>query len=375
MKANPSLALCEYLNLLGASCEVSSKNELLTAIKAGFEPNKIIFVGPGKKADELECAIAQKIKSIVCESIDEIMLINIISEKYDIKTPILVRINPDFFVASAPIKMSGLATQFGIETSVFIENRDEIKKCNSILLEGIQVYNASRVLDSNAILTNIENILKLAEFLSVLFDIKWKTIDLGGGFGIPYFKNEKSIDIIELTNSVNQLIDNYKILHADVLFIFELGRYLVSESGYLISTVQFVKTSHKKNYIIIDSGMHCHLAASGLGSFVHRNFEARLISNDDNSRSDKKTIYQVVGPLCTPGDLILKDIEFFNVKKGDFIVIGNTGAYGLTASPSRFLSHGAAGEIIYHNNVFYLSRRKEFLDDILSTQNSLKAIY
>ena len=117
MKANPLLAINKILKDTGAGCEVSSGNELKTALKVGFLPEKIILVGPGKKHDEIECAIKNNIKHIVCESMDEILSVNTISEKYQQKTSVLIRINPDFMVLSAPIKMGGVPTQFGMTQS------------------------------------------------------------------------------------------------------------------------------------------------------------------------------------------------------------------------------------------------------------------
>ncbi|EKD92255.1 MAG: Orn/DAP/Arg decarboxylase 2 [uncultured bacterium] len=370
MKANPTLGICRYLKSLGSSCEVSSLNELLTALKAGFLAQQIIFVGPGKKYEEIEYCVQQKIKSIICESIEEIYTVNAISKKLKIVTSVIVRINPDFFVAKAPIKMSGVATQFGIEEKHLINQFELIKKCQFISLDGIQVYNASRVLDKNALCDNINCILQLAERLSKQFSIEWKTIDVGGGFGIPYFQNEKALCVNELINEINILFEQYLKLHTATKFIIELGRYLVAESGYLISTVQNIKTSHDKNYIIVDAGMHCNLAATGLGSFVHRNFPMRFIplSAVENINNDEKKYYQVAGPLCTPGDVLLKDVELPAVKKGDLIVLLNTGAYGLSASPGKFLSHGFPSEVMHDNEKLYCIRRRETVEDIWLTQ-------
>ncbi len=367
MKANPALAICQYLNKLGSNCEVSSKNELLTALQAGFLPQQIIFVGPGKNDEEITLCIQKKIKSIVCESVEEICRVNVLSKKYHKKTSILIRINPDFQVTKAPIKMSGVATQFGIDTQILIKNMNYILAFKFISIDGIQIFNASRVLDSDALYENAKNILQLADQLSRQFSIEWKTIDIGGGFGIPYFANEEALCISTLISKISVLFQMYNISHPATRFIVELGRYLVSESGYLITSVQSVKESHGKHFAIVDGGMHCYFSATGLSSFVHRNFPMQFILQAPDINY-KQINYNVTGPLCTPGDVLLKDVVLPPLKKGDKIILSNVGAYGLSASPGRFLSHGSPSEILYVHNKLHCIRRKETLNDILSTQ-------
>lgn len=374
MKANPSLAVCEFIKTLGSNCEVSSKNELLTALQAGFQSEQIIFVGPGKKEDDIELAIVKRIKFIVCESIDEIQTVNKLSKKHNRTTSILIRINPDFAVVNAPIKMGGVSSQFGIESNVLIKNIKTIWQCRHISFSGIHVYNASRVLDFNSIVSNIEKILLLVTHLSDQCGIEWEYVDFGGGFGVPYYDNEKYLDICSLLSTISDLLNHYRYHHPKINFILELGRFLVAESGHLLSRVRSVKRTHNKNYVIVDAGMHCHMASVGLGSFVHRNFPCEVIDRKIKNNHDKN-IYQIVGPSCTPNDLLLKDIELPTMCVGDLIKIGYAGAYGLTASPGRFLSHGIPAEATYFNDTLYLIRHAELLTDILSKQVSLKKIY
>ena len=190
------------------------------------------------------------------------------------------------------------------------------------------------------------------------------------GFGVAYFENESAININALISEINGLFNHYQKTHAETRFIIELGRYLVAESGYLIASVQSVKKSHEKNYLVVDAGMHCYLAVTGLGSFVHRNFPAQLISRTKKN-SNEKINYQVAGPLCTPGDILLRDIALPTVKRNDLLVISNAGAYGLTASPGKFLSHGCPAEVILDGEKLHCIRRRETAEDILATQLSL----
>lgn len=368
MKANPSLAICRFFCGLGSGCEVSSENELFIALKAGFSPEHIIFVGPVKKKSDLALAIRKKIRHVVVESIEEILLLNVLAS--DEKTPvsILIRVNPDFVVPGAPIKMSGVATQFGMDVQVLSENIGRILSCQYITISGIQVYNASRVLHHASIIKNIENILNLSKEIQLITKTKLTTIDFGGGFGVPYFEGEPSLNIAFISSEINKLIKNYKNDYPYVNFIIELGRYLVADSGYFISAVQSIKKSHGKNYILLDGGMNCYLGATGIGSFVHRNFPMRYVSLKARSYKELLNEYHVVGPLCTPGDILLKNIFLPEPLLDDLIVIEKTGAYGLTASPGKFISHGSPAEVAFSNGAFKLIRRKEALSDLLATQ-------
>ena len=368
MKANPSIEICRQFKSYGACCEVSCGNELLMALTAGFEAKNIIFVGPGKKKNELILAVEQDIRYIICESIEEIELIQQIAKNKNKLVKILIRINPDFIVAGAPIKMSGVATQFGLDIASFLNNIDKLNACTFLCIDGIQIYNASRVLHFDSIIKNIKNIFALSKELAYLSKIHFSVIDFGGGFGVPYFENENTIPVKLLISEINLLIEDYKKENPNMKFIMELGRYLVSESGYFISSIQSIKNSHDKKYIILDGGMHCHLASTGIGSFVHRNFPMRHISFKKRAVKERLDEFQISGPLCTPGDILLRNVVLPPVFLDDLIVIEKTGAYGLTASPGKFLSHGSPAEVVWDDSVLRLIRRKEELSDLLATQ-------
>ena len=373
VKANPLLAICQHLASQGAGCEVSSKNELFIAIQAGFKTDNIIFVGPGKSQEELTLCVQKKIKAIICESIDEVLMINDIAKAHLSIAQVMVRINPAFQVDHAPIKMSGVATQFGISVSQFKENYQKIQSCKNINLCGMQIYNGSRILNEKSIISNVRHILKCAVDLSDLYNINWHYIDIGGGFGVPYFEKEKSLNSQKVIAEINGLFSEYNQSYPNTRFILELGRFLVAESGALVSSVMSTKENHGKNFAIIDAGMQCHFSSTGLNSFVQRNFPAMHISENNNNKS--KMTYQITGPLCTPGDVLLRDITFKKINRGDFIVIFNVGAYGYTASPIRFLSHDAPSEVVVLNKKMYLARERESFQAMLMSQKDLSSLF
>lgn len=375
MKANPLLSICQYFAAKKLGCEVCSKNELLTAIKSGFPKNKIIFAGPGKTDQDLTLCVTNNIKAIICESIEEMIRVDKIAKIVKRVMPVMVRLNPEFHITKAPIKMSGVASQFGIDVSQFEANYRQIKSCHHIRLIGMQVYNGSRILDYQAVLENIQHILKLADHLSSVYSIHWENIDVGGGLGVRYFSGESDFDAIQFVPELNTLLNNYYRKHQKTRFILELGRFLVAESGVLISKVISTKTNHGKNYAIVDAGMHCLFSATGLNSFVQRNFLAEHIPVKTTIFSNQKIVYQVTGPLCTPGDVLLRDICFSKISPGDFILFYNVGAYGYTASPNRFLSHDMPAEVIAYQDKLFLARKKESIQQILQTQMDLGKIY
>jgi diaminopimelate decarboxylase len=369
MKANPLLGINQLLHWQGACCEVCSAAELLVALKAGFSPHNIIFVGPGKSTEELVLCIKNKIYAIVCESLEELNQLNELAEKYNIRCSILIRVNPDFAVDNAPLKMGGKPTQFGIDLAWLKQHPIKASDYSWLNILGIHVYNATRILHAQAVINNVERILVLADELANAWSLTFSCVDFGGGFGIPYFADESSLDIQFVAEGIFAPVERYLKKYPQTRLILESGRYLVGISGMLVARVLTVKSSHKENFVITDAGLNCHMAATGIGSFVRRNFPIHLIKQN-TVRNDEQE-YNITGPLCTPGDVMAKKIKMLAVEPGDFIVIKNSGAYGSSASPGRFLSHGFPAEVLIHNKKFSLLKRRETVDDILSTQFAL----
>jgi diaminopimelate decarboxylase len=371
LKANPLLGIAEIIRQEDGCCEVCSAAELELALKAGFKPQRIIFVGPGKSLVELTLAVTHKIYAIACESLAEIKKINALGEKHNLIVPILLRINPDFISADAPLKMGGNATQFGIDLSALQQQLPEILTLPQIKIRGIHVYNGTRILNAKTIIQNTKNILQLAEKLITTWNIDFECIDIGGGLGIPYFANEQELAVNIVFTELKLLIADYQAKYGKVRFILECGRYLVGESGIMVSQVVDAKKSHNENFLITDGGMNCHMAATGIGSFMRRNFPISMLAQKNTLAQEQNLVtYNITGPLCTPGDLIAKQVQLPATHVGDLILIHFAGAYGASASPGRFLSHGYPAEVLCAANQFYLLKRRETSADILLTQYS-----
>jgi diaminopimelate decarboxylase len=367
MKANPLLSICRYMVDLKAGCDVSSKHELMLALQVGFDPQKIIFVGPGKSREELTLCVQYEIKAVVCESIDEIVDIDNISKKQGKKTNILVRLNPNFSMKNASLKMSGVPSQFGIAPEELIKYKNCIRRCKNIVIMGIHVYNGSRVLEAAAIIDNVHNVLLLADTLSKQMKLRWSVIDFGGGFGVPYFECENQLAIDKVITGINKAIREYVFKYPKTIFIMELGRYLVAESGTLISSVIRVKTNHDRKYVVVDAGTHCYASGGHSVSLFQHNYPAIHLSEKNNINKNK-THYQVVGPLCTPSDMLLSNVAFSEVCVGDYILLLYVGAYGPTYAAARFISHGMPAEVVFYKNKFRLARRRESFENIVENQ-------
>jgi diaminopimelate decarboxylase len=218
------------------------------------------------------------------------------------------------------------------------------------------VYNGTRILDAKTVIENTEYIFALAEKFSDVFGVKLEMVDIGGGIGIPYFDGEQEFNVNDLEILIAPVVNGFREKNLLTRIILESGRYLVGKSGTMVSKVIDVKQSKGENFVITDGGTNCHMAAVGIGSLIKKNFPISIIKKSQEKVRDKKR-YNITGPLCTPNDLIGKQVLLPEVQVGDLITISNSGAYGPTASPVMFLSHGFPNEILYKNEKSELIRR------------------
>lgn len=365
LKANPSVAIATLFRKLGAGVEVCSLTELKIALLAGYSPQHIIFVGPAKKTDEIIFALENKIYAIVCESIDELNLINKLAETRSMVANIAIRINPAFSIRNASLKMGGVPSQFGIDQQYVFNNKKLFLEKNNINIIGIHVFSGTRILDYETFIENTKNIFALSEALSKEWSIDFQMIDIGGGIGVPYFKNEKAFDMTMLQQSINPLLRDY-VKNRKIRIILESGRYLMASAGVFISRIDYIKESQGISFLITDGGMNCHLTAAGYGSILKRNFPIRLLAE---SISKKKCNYHITGPLCTPADVIGRGVELPEAKVGDFIIIYTSGAYGPSASPVLFLGHGYPSEVLMDKDKILVIRERDIPDDFIRKQN------
>lgn len=369
MKTNPLTGICQLLKNLGANIEVASGGELYNALQASYEPKQIIFTSPGKTYEELEYSISNNIYSINVESIEEINIINDIAHKMDKIVNISLRINPNFNVTKAKLKMAGVSSQFGIDEVNLSEAMYVLQECKHTRLIGMHIYCGTQILDYNNISSNIKKIFEFTQQFVDTYNWSLEFLDLGGGFGVPYFDRDKNADLEAFKDDVNTIWKKYSRVLSDTAIAVESGRFIMAESGVFATKVIYKKSCKGKTYLVCDGGSNNHSTAAFLGRHIRDNFPIKV----HNTNSEKELV-TVVGPLCTPTDVIGQNVNIAKCEVGDIITIEKSGAYGLTNSPTLFLSHVTPPEVISYKNKVTVLRERGNYKDFLCKQNRLDFI-
>ena len=342
MKANPMPAVVQHIASLVDGIDVASVGELRVALDTPILPSQISFAGPGKKDNELSCAISAGI-TLNMESEQEMEHIASLGQRLGICPRVAVRVNPDFELKSSGMRMGGGPKQFGVDAERVPSMLARIGKLG-LDFEGFHIFCGSQNLNAVAIQESQEKTLQLGLRLAEHAPGPLRLLNIGGGFGVPYFPGEKTLDLISVSKNLHRLLDETKQKLTDTQIAIELGRYLVAEAGIYVCRVLERKISRKKVFLVTDGGLHHHLAASGnFGQVIRKNYPVivgnKVVGHERESVS-------VVGPLCTPLDLLADEVEMAKADVGDLIVVFQSGAYGLTASPTAFLNHPLPVEVL-----------------------------
>jgi diaminopimelate decarboxylase len=342
MKANPMPAVVEHLARLVDGLDVASAGELRVALAAGAQASTISFAGPGKSDAELAEAVASGIV-VNLESEREMERIAALGLGSAARPRVAVRVNPDFELKSSGMKMGGGPKQFGVDAERVPAMLARIGELG-LDFQGFHVFSGSQNLLADAIEEAQEKTIELALRLAKHAPSPVRLLNIGGGFGIPYFPGERPLDVAKVGERLVTLLDGVKRQLPQARVIIELGRYLVGEAGVYVCRVIDRKMSRGQVFLITDGGLHQHLAASGnFGQVIRKNYPV-VVGN--RVVGHKREIANVVGPLCTPLDLLADGMEMAEAEVGDLVVVFQSGAYGLTASPTAFLSHPAPAEIL-----------------------------
>ncbi len=371
MKANPLLGICEVFREQGTGVEVASAGELCVALKAGFDPKHILFTSPGKTEDEIRYAIKSGIKIINIDSIREASIVDKLAKEADSVVDVAIRINPSACRSNAKIKMTGIPSQFGVEEEDLNEQFFEsLRSFNSISIKGIQIYMGTQMLDPEDIIWNTTYAMELGIKLSKEYGFKLKYLNCGGGFGVKYFKNEQLMDMQTLKEGMKELHERMKDDLEDTEVIFESGRFLMAPAGVMVTKVLYRKESKGQRFLICDGGSNIHSSSAFLGRFIRNNFPLHAIEED---KSGEETETTICGPLCTSLDVIGQKVSLDDgLKEDDLIVIEQSGAYGYTYSPGKFLSHETPVEVLADQDVSHILRQRGSASDFLNGQQSIK---
>jgi diaminopimelate decarboxylase len=363
VKANPNNAILQHFLAKGCGLEIASGGEFSLALRAGCPPQRILFAGPGKTEAELELVLANGIGEIHIESVREIERVSAISRRLGVPARVALRVNPSGEAQGGAMRMGGKPAPFGVDEESIDSVLDRLVSDSSLEFRGIHLFAGTQILDYAVLLRQYRKGVEIARRIASQLQRSLPTLDFGGGLGIPYFSNESELDMEKLREGLAELmaeISNYR-LFAGAQFIIEPGRYLVGDSGLYLVRIIDIKISRGKKFLIVDGGMNHHLAASGnLGQVIKRNFPVALVNK--LGEGPQETV-DVVGPLCTPLDVLAREVSLPVADIGDLIGIFQSGAYARAASPLGFLSHPTPAEVLVCEGESRLIRRRGTYDD------------
>jgi diaminopimelate decarboxylase len=342
VKANPMPAVVHHLAGLVDGLDVASAGELRTALATRTAPDQISFAGPGKTEAELGSAVAAGI-TVNVESATEVERLSAISDREGIAAHIAVRVNPDFELKHSGMKMGGGPKQFGVDAELVPNLLARISEAG-LHFRGFHIFSGSQNLRAENVVEAQCATFELAFRLAEHAPGRLETLNIGGGFGIPYFAGEQPLDLGPISeNLAKQLTPAKERLGVRLEVVIELGRYLVGEAGIYVCEVIDKKVSRGHIYLVTNGGLHHHLAASGnFGQVIRKNYPVII---PDRIGATPMQNSSVVGPLCTPLDLLADRVELPAIPVGNLVAILQSGAYGYSASPHRFLGHPTAHEI------------------------------
>lgn len=346
IKANPAPDVAAVFHALGAGLEIASVNEFQRAQAAGCTPDRIIFAGPGKGQHELAETIEAGVGEIHLESFEEAEHVARLGAQFGRRIAVAIRVNPVAGAQGGAMRMGGKPTAFGFDEEDLAEVVARVDAYEALDLQGVHLFAGTQILKASVLAAQWRHGLDVAGRVADILGRPVRSIDLGGGLGVPYHHGDAAIDLGELKSAVAELIalkaSDSRIAGAHI--VLEPGRYLTASAGAYILGVRAVKVSRGQRFIVTDGGMHHHLAASGnLGQVIKRDYP--LVAAD-RMNAEERTQANVVGPLCTPLDTLGRQTELPEVAQGNLIGVLQSGAYGLTASPVNFLSHPLAAEVL-----------------------------
>ena len=363
IKANPCPPIVRHFVEAGLGLEVASAGEFYQALQAGCPAERILFAGPGKTETELAYVLERGIGEIHVESEREAERLAAIAERLGLRAHVALRINPGPDAQGGAMRMGGKPAPFGVDEERIDPVIDRLERSPHIEFQGIHLFTGTQILDDTVLVTQYRKGLEIARRVVERIGRPLRTIDFGGGLGIPYFTSEALLPMSKLKEGLAVLGAEVRVDAAfrGTRLLIEPGRYLAGEAGIYLARVNDVKESRGKTFLIVDGGMNHHLAASGnLGQVIKRNFPVAIVNRLEESPGPP---VDVVGPLCTPLDVLARDVPLPPAQVGDLVAIFQSGAYGRTASPLGFLSQPSPAEVFVRDGKAALARRRGTYED------------
>ncbi len=347
IKSNTNVNLIREIRKFGLGADVVSMGELMTALKAGINPKKIVFSGVGKTSDEINFAINKKILLINAESESEIKQIEKIAKIKKRKIQIGIRLNPNTDAKTlSQISTGKKENKFGINSKTFINLVNHYKNSKIIDIRCLSVHIGSQILDSNPYLKMLAAVSKILNKL----DYKFEYIDLGGGMGISYNSSQKKLDYSKYNFAIKKFLKNYK-----TKIIFEPGRAIIGNVGTLLSQVIYIKKSVKKNFIILDAAMNDLMRPALYGA------KHEILHSLKKSKISRDT-YEFVGPICESTDKFSTLRNFRELKEKEIIAICDVGAYGMSLSSNYNMRPKPLELLIKKSKIKIIKKRQKHKD-------------
>lgn len=369
VKANPSLGILSFLRKFDLSSDVASRGELLAVRRAGCPTAKILSTGPAKTDADLEALVRAGISQIHAEGEWELERLEEIAKRARRIVRVGLRLNPPWGIAEKRVMIGGPgAKKFGFDLKSARRILRMRKRFPHVEVCGFQVFNASNVLDARLLVENTRRVLSLSLSLSKKYAVPLRSVDFGGGFGVPYADSERPLDLGILRTGLSEVAREARSsgLPDATRLVFEPGRFLVAESGTYVVNVLGTKRSRGVDYVLVDGGVHHFLRPVLLGT-PHR---VRLVpgkAGAGRSSPSKKSLV-ISGPLCTSLDILHPAARVPLPARGDLLAFENAGAYGFTESMPLFLSHGWPAEVGVLKGRLTLLRRPPTVESLLRAQ-------
>ena len=349
IKSNTNINLIKEIKKFGLGADVVSKGELMLALKAGINPKKIVFSGVGKTENEIKFAIEKKILLINSESKSEIDLIEKISKKKKISVNIGIRFNPNTDAKTIKQISTGKKdNKFGVDEKTFIQLVSKLKKSKFINLKCLSVHIGSQITDHKPYEKMIKAVNKIIKKTKFKFDY----VDLGGGMGISYEKNQKKLDYLKYSKAIEKFLKQH---HTKI--IFEPGRSIIGDTAVLVSKVIYLKQSYSKTFVILDAAMNDMMRPALYGA-------KHQILPVSKSKMKKSNNYEFVGPICETTDKFLSSKNFQKLNEGDLIFLCDVGAYGSSLS-SNYNLRPKPPEILVNKSQIKILKKRQKLENII----------
>ncbi|MCQ0090493.1 type III PLP-dependent enzyme [Roseovarius sp. M141] len=344
MKCNPNPGLLNWLADRVDFLDVSSIGELRLARQAGWDPARASFTGPGKRDTEIAEAIESGIGELIVENLREAIVANRIAGDAGRAQDVLIRLAPSHVPKGFGDHMAGRPSPFGIDIEDAPDQLPEILALPHLTVVGLHIYSGTQCLKPEAICENYRIFMSVFRDICEAHDITPQKLVFGSGLGIPYHAGDTPLDLTAVADGIRAELQAFcaEPRFAGTRLILELGRYLIGEAGYFLTSVVGIKESRGQRIVICDGGMNNHLPASGhFGMVIHRNYRMHRVGGGTGEQK-----VNLVGPLCTSIDRLANAVALPPLAEGDVVAVHCSGAYGLTASPIHFISHAHPREVL-----------------------------